>query len=217
MAEAARRLRIAVVGHVEHVTAGRVPAVPGAGEIVHVASPRWFPGGGGGVAFLQFARSDAEVHFFTALGHDEAGDRVAAEVARAGGRLHAVRRAAPHTRCVAMIDPDGERTIVVLGEPHHPRADDPLPWDLLGSCVSRGSSPRSTAAPWGPARAQASATGRPQARNQVTAAAKLSPAPYAPPPEAAGGGAGNRAVPSSVSTVPPRAPSVRIRAPGGGA
>jgi ribokinase len=134
MAEAARRLRIAVVGHVEHVTTGRVPAVPGAGEIVHVASPRWFPGGGGGVAFLQFARSDAEVHFFTALGHDEAGDRVAAEVARAGGRLHAVRRAAPHTRCVAMIDPDGERTIVVLGEPHHPRADDPLPWDLLGSC-----------------------------------------------------------------------------------
>ncbi len=131
---AARRLRIAVVGHVEHVTAGRVPAVPRAGEIVHVADPRWFPGGGGGVAFLQLARSDAEVHLFTALGDDEAGGEVAAAVARAGGRIHAVRRAAPHTRCVVMIGPDGERTIVVLGEPHHPRADDPLPWDLLARC-----------------------------------------------------------------------------------
>jgi ribokinase len=127
-------LRIAVGGHVEHVTAGRVPAVPRAGEIVHVADPRWFPGGGGGVAFLQLARSDAEVHLFTALGDDEAGDRVAAEVARAGGRIHAVRRRAPHTRCVAMIGPDGERTIVVLGEPLHPRGDDPLPWSLLARC-----------------------------------------------------------------------------------
>jgi ribokinase len=128
------RLRIAVVGHVEHVTAGRVPAVPRAGEIVHVADPRWFPGGGGGVAFLQLARSDAEVHLFTALGDDEGGDRVAAELAHAGGKLHVVRRRAPHTRCVAMIGPDGERTIVVLGEPHHPRGDDPLPWELLARC-----------------------------------------------------------------------------------
>jgi len=128
------RLRVAVVGHVEHVTAGRVPAVPRAGEIVHLAAPRWFPGGGGGVAYLQLARSDAEVHLFTALGDDEAGDRVAAAVTAAGGALHAVRRAAPHTRCVAMIDPAGERTLVVLGEPHHPRADDPLPWDLLARC-----------------------------------------------------------------------------------
>ena len=33
-----------------------------------------------------------------------------------------------------MIGPDGERTIVVVGEPHHPRAGDPLPWDLLARC-----------------------------------------------------------------------------------
>jgi ribokinase len=131
---AGRQLRIAVVGHVEHVTLGRVPAVPRPGEIVHVASPRWFPGGGGGVAYLQLARSDAEVHLFTALGDDAAAAQVAAEVARAGGALHAVRRAAPHTRCVVMIDPSGERTILVVGEPHHPRADDPLPWELLARC-----------------------------------------------------------------------------------
>lgn len=134
-------LRIAVVGHVEHVTIGRVAAVPRAGEIVHVASPRWFPGGGGGVAFLQLSRSSAEVHLFSALGDDEAGTQVAASLSLAGAgggsriRLHLVhRRGAPHTRCVAMVGPDGERTIVVVGEPHHPRGDDPLPWDVLARC-----------------------------------------------------------------------------------
>ena len=130
----AGHLRIAVVGHVEHITIGRVPAVPRAGEIVHVGAPRWFPGGGGGVAFHQLVRSDAEVHLFTALGEDEAGDDTAAAIARAGGRIHAVRRAGPHTRCVAMIDPAGERTILVLGDPVQPRAEDPLPWDLLARC-----------------------------------------------------------------------------------
>ena len=30
------------------------------------------------------------------------------------------RRARPHTRDVVMVTPDGERTIVVVGEPLHP-------------------------------------------------------------------------------------------------
>lgn len=128
------RLRIAVIGHVEHVTLGRVPAVPRPGDIVHLEAPRWLPGGGGGVAFAQLARSDAEVHLFTALGNDEAARDVAAALARAGARIHAVHRDAPHTRCVVMIDPGGERTIVVVGQPLHPRAEDPLPWKLLAGC-----------------------------------------------------------------------------------
>ncbi len=128
------RLRLAVVGHVEHVTLGRVAAVPRAGEIAHLEAPRTFPGGGGGVAFLQLARGDAEVHLFTALGNDEAAREVAAALAGAGGRLHAARRELPHTRDVVMVDPGGERTIVVVGEPLHPRHDDPLPWHLLARC-----------------------------------------------------------------------------------
>jgi ribokinase len=131
---AARPLRIAVVGHVEHVTIGRVPAVPRAGEIVHVEGARWLPGGGGGVAFAQLVRSEAEVHLFTAFGDDDAGREVAAEVARARAHIHAVRRPERHTRVVAMIDPHRERTIVVIGQPLHPRADDPLPWDVLAAC-----------------------------------------------------------------------------------
>lgn len=124
-------LRIAVIGHVEHVTIGRVPAVPGPGEIAHLDEPRWFPGGGGGVAFWQLVKSPAELHLFTAVGDDAAGEAVAAELGRSGASVHAARRAAPHTRDVVMIDPAGERTIVVVGEPLHPRADDPLPWASL--------------------------------------------------------------------------------------
>ncbi|MDP3217445.1 MAG: sugar kinase, partial [Deltaproteobacteria bacterium] len=127
-------LRIAVVGHVEFVTLGRVEATPRAGEIAHLQDPRDFPGGGGGIAFYQMVRGPTEVHLFTAFGGDEAGAWVAAEVARTGASVHAARRAGPHTRDVVMVTPEGERTIVVVGEPLQPRGDDALPWGLLASC-----------------------------------------------------------------------------------
>ncbi|MFO0583736.1 MAG: PfkB family carbohydrate kinase [Anaeromyxobacter sp.] len=129
-----RPLRIAVIGHVEHVTLGRVPAVPGKGDIAHLARPRFLPAGGGGLAFAQLVRSTAEVHLFTALGGDEAGREVEAALAATGARIHAARRAEPHTRDLVLVTPDGERTIVVVGEPLHPRRDDPLPWGLLATC-----------------------------------------------------------------------------------
>jgi ribokinase len=127
-------LRVAVIGHVEHVTLGRVPAVPAAGDIAYLADPIRFPGGGGGMAFSQLANGPTEAHLFTALGADEAGAEVTAALAAKPGNVHAARRAPPHTRSVVLVTPDGERTIVVVGETHHPRADDPLPWDVLASC-----------------------------------------------------------------------------------
>ncbi|MCB9570830.1 MAG: sugar kinase [Kofleriaceae bacterium] len=127
-----RRLRIAVIGHVEHVTLGRVPAIPQAGDITHLEAPVTIAGGGGGVAFWQLVASDAEVHLFTALGDDDAAAFVADQLAGAAATVHAARRRAAHTRDLVMIDPSGERTIAVVGQPLHPRADDPLPWDLLG-------------------------------------------------------------------------------------
>src|SRR5687768_1143306 len=127
-------MRLALIGHVEHVTLGRVPALPGPGDIAHLEAPRWLPGGGGGIAFFQLLRGRAEVHLFTALGADEAGDQVEARLRATAARLHLARRAAPHTRDVVLITPDGERTIVVVGEPLHPERADPLPWELLGSC-----------------------------------------------------------------------------------
>ncbi len=124
-------VRIGVIGHVEHITLGSVPAVPRAGEIAHLESPEQFGGGGGGVAFYQLAASDAELHLFTALGDDEAGAFIEQELAKTRATVHAARRRAPHTRDLVMIDPSGERTIVVVGQPLHPRASDPLPWELL--------------------------------------------------------------------------------------
>jgi ribokinase len=95
---------------------------------------RTFPGGGGGIAFFQLARSPGEVHLFTAFGNDDAAAQVRARVEATGAGIHAARRDQPHTRDLVLITPDGERTIVVLGEPLHPVRADPLPWDVLGSC-----------------------------------------------------------------------------------
>ena len=129
-------MRIAVVGHVEHVTLGRVDAVPLAGDIAHLAEPRFLPGGGGGIAFAQLAKSDAELHLFTAIGEDDAGRRVRDRLARAAGRIHvhAALRAEPHPHVVVLVDAQGRRTIVVASPPLQTRGDDPLPWDILQGC-----------------------------------------------------------------------------------
>jgi len=127
-------VRIAVIGHVEHVTLGRVPAVPRTGEIAHLQDPRFLPGGGGGIAFFQLTRSPAEVLLYTALGDDDAASAVHGRLGATGARVFVVQRRAPHTRDLVLITPDGERTIVVVGEPLHPERADPLPWERLSSC-----------------------------------------------------------------------------------
>ncbi|MEO6773631.1 MAG: PfkB family carbohydrate kinase, partial [Kofleriaceae bacterium] len=127
-------MRIAVIGHVEHVTIGAVPALPGPGEICHLDRPRMFPGGGGGVAFYQLLRAPAETVLFTALGDDDAARFVEANLAVTGAQIHAARRTHAHTRDVVMVTPGGQRTIVVVGEPLHPCRTDPLPWHELATC-----------------------------------------------------------------------------------
>jgi ribokinase len=127
-------MRIAVIGHVEHITVGRVAAIPRAGDIVHLEEARVIAGGGGGLAFHQLARSSAELHLFTAFGDDDAAMQTRAAIVKARAHVHAATRAAPHTRVLVMITPDGERTIVVVGEPLHPTRADALPWDLLATC-----------------------------------------------------------------------------------
>src|SRR5438045_8891932 len=117
-------MRIAMVGHVGHITLGRVPAVPRAGDIAHLQAPRSFPGGGGGIAFFQLTRSPAEILLYTALGNDEAAAQVRERVARTPARTFPAHRHQPHTRDLASITPDGERNDGVVGEPRPPgRAD----------------------------------------------------------------------------------------------
>jgi ribokinase len=130
------QLRLAVVGHVEHVTLGRAARAVGPGEIVHLADARFLAGGGGGLAFSQLCRSDAEIHFFTAVGGDEAGRAVEARIAGASphARVHAAKREEAHPRVMVVVDPAGRRTIVVSAPPLQPRAGDALPWELLAGC-----------------------------------------------------------------------------------
>ena len=120
--------RIAVVGHVEHVgRRGLCDQVPAAGDIAHLREPRFLPGGGGGIAFSQLCRSDAELHLFTALGSDDGGEAVARRLAasRPGVHVHAARREADHPRVVVLVDTGGRRTILVTGDPLQPAASDP--------------------------------------------------------------------------------------------
>jgi ribokinase len=128
--------RIAVVGHIEHVTLGRTDGVLGPGDIVHLQDVRFLPGGGGGIAFAQLCRSDAEIHLFTAIGGGEAGRAVAARLEAAPDRVHvhAAARAEDHPRVVVVVDGHGRRSIVVTGGPLQPAASDPLPWSILASC-----------------------------------------------------------------------------------
>lgn len=130
---------IGVIGHVEHVTLGRFDGTIEPGAVVHLVEPRFTPAGGGGIAFAQLCRSDAEIHLFSAVGSDEAGRAVESWI-RAGVagadrvHVHAAVRDQAHPRVVVVVDRDGHRTIFVTAEPLHPRATDPLPWALLSQC-----------------------------------------------------------------------------------
>jgi ribokinase len=124
-------LKLAVVGHVEWVTHADAPFIPAAGEIVHLIDPLQQPAGGGAVTAAALVRMGAEVSFFTAAAAD---GPVIEALESLGVRVLAAPRPAPHTRCLVMRDPTGERTICVIGENLHPTADDPLPWVELAGC-----------------------------------------------------------------------------------
>ncbi|MCC6850137.1 MAG: sugar kinase [Deltaproteobacteria bacterium] len=130
----ARRLRVAVVGHAQHVTLAAVPALPAPGDILHLEHPTSIAGGGGAITFFQLVRSPAEVHFFTALGTDGAGAEVEAALRASRATIHAAHRARAHHRDLVLVTPDGERTIIVLQPPLHPKIGDPLPWNVLADC-----------------------------------------------------------------------------------
>ena len=127
-------MRIGVVGHVEHVTIARVPALPVAGEIVHLDEPEWLPGGGGGITFAQLTKSPAEVHLFTALGNDEAAGQVRAALDATPATIHAGYRDEPQTRDLVLLTPGGERTIFVVGRPLQATIADALDWEVLRTC-----------------------------------------------------------------------------------
>jgi ribokinase len=124
-------MQVAVVGHVEFVDFVPVERFPNPGEVVHAEGSFARAAGGGSVVAVVLAELGAEVDFFCALGRDAEGERSDAELTERGVRVHVAWREQPTRRAVTLLEPDGERTIVTIGERLHPLGDDALPWERL--------------------------------------------------------------------------------------
>jgi ribokinase len=122
-------LRLAVVGHVEWAEFLKVPHLPAPGEITHVTEHWEAAAGGGAVTAVQLAQLAGRATFFTALGDDELGHRAADELERLGVDVRAAFRPEPQRRVIVHLEPNGERTITVIGDRLGPRGMDPLGWD----------------------------------------------------------------------------------------
>jgi ribokinase len=128
----ARRLELAVVGHVEWVQFARVAHVPLAGQVVHATDPFEEPAGGGAVAAVQLARLAAGARLFTALGSDEYGERSASRLGQLGVHVHAARLTQPTRRAITLVNSAGERTITTFGPRLEPEGgQDGICWGEL--------------------------------------------------------------------------------------
>jgi ribokinase len=123
---------VAVVGHVEWVTHA-LGTLPARGHIADLGDPIGEPAGGGGVAACAAARLGAAVTLFTALGDDHAAERARQVLGERGVQVLGAARPGPQTPVLSITEPDGERTIMVVGSRMQPTAGDPLPWDLLAA------------------------------------------------------------------------------------
>jgi ribokinase len=123
--------RLGVVGHVEWVDFLRVDHLPVRGEVQSARRELTHAGGGAVVAAAVLAELGAEVDFFCAVGRDADGDAAVSELADRGITVHAARRDLPTRQVLTLLDQDGERTIVTLGERLQPDGADALDWDRL--------------------------------------------------------------------------------------
>ena len=125
-------MRVGVVGHIEWVQFLRLPRFPSSGDIFQAVEAWEEAAGGGGVSVVELARMAGAAAFFTALGDDEYGRRAYHHLTSLGVRVEASFRDEPQRRAVTLIDGEGERTILLVGEKPRPRRDEPLPWSELG-------------------------------------------------------------------------------------
>ena len=122
---------VAVVGHVEWVEFLRVAHLPVRGEVEAAQRERTQAGGGAVVAAAVLAELGAEVDFYCAVGRDADGEAAVAELRGRGIRVHAALRGIATRQVLTLLDRDGERTIVTLGERLQPAGNDELPWERL--------------------------------------------------------------------------------------
>jgi ribokinase len=125
--------RLAVVGHVEWVDFIPVERMPRPGEVMHAQGTAFArAAGGGGVVAGVLAELGADVDFFCALGDDAHGHAAADQLAERGITAHVAWRADQPTRqAVTLLERDGERSIITVGERLEPLGSDELDWELL--------------------------------------------------------------------------------------
>jgi ribokinase len=123
--------RLAVVGHVEWVDFISIDRMPRPGQIAHAKSAFARAAGGGGVVAVVLAELGADVDFFTSLGEDFHGHAAAEQLSARGVGVQAAWRAEPTRRALTLLEHDGERTIVTVGERLEPHGSDELDWKRL--------------------------------------------------------------------------------------
>lgn len=123
-------MRVAVVGHVEWVTFLPVDRAPAAGVIAHATTSWEEAAGGGGVAAAELARLCGRCTLFTVLGADAAGLAARTQLEALNVDVQAALVPAQR-RAFTLLDPAGERTIIVVGPAAGPTADGGPPLDAL--------------------------------------------------------------------------------------
>ncbi len=125
-------LNFAVVGHIEWINFLKVDQLPKPGVITHSEKSLEFPAGGGSIiAKILSELTLNQIHFFTALGNDDYGNRCFKILSSMGIKLHVAWRNKPTRRGFSMIDSQGERAITVIGERLAPNYKDNLDWNIL--------------------------------------------------------------------------------------
>ena len=125
-------LNLAVVGHVEWINFLKVDQLPKPGVISHSEKSLEYPAGGGSIIAKTLSELTLnQIHFFTALGNDDFGDRCFKILSNMGIKLHVAWRDKPTRRGFSMIDSQGERAITVIGERLAPNYRDNLDWSIL--------------------------------------------------------------------------------------
>ncbi|MEO0601314.1 MAG: PfkB family carbohydrate kinase [Myxococcota bacterium] len=115
-------MRVAVVGHVEWVSFFGIDQPIHPGAIVRAEPGVEEAAGGGGVAAVELARLAGASTLFTALGDDAIGHGVVPALEALGVEVRAEMRSEPQRRAITVVDPEGERTIVVIGPAQAPPA-----------------------------------------------------------------------------------------------
>ncbi len=125
-------LNFAVIGHVEWINFLKVDQLPNPGVISHSRKSLEYPAGGGSIIAKILSELNLnQIHFFTALGNDDYGDKCLKILSSMGIKLHVAWRDKPTRKGFSLIDSQGERAITVIGERLAPNCGDNLDWSIL--------------------------------------------------------------------------------------